>query len=195
MAPRTRLTPADRRAQLVAVGARLFAVRAYDDVRMDEIAREAGVSRGLVYRYFPTKPELFAAVYEQAAVQLLDRTRLDQTRPFLEQVAEGLDAHFDYFEANRNTVLAANRTLAGDPVIQAIIGDELAELRRRMLDVTGLEGRPRDLASAAMMGWLVFVRAVCVEWLSTGAFGRDELRAVCVGALRGALDTAVGRDG
>jgi hypothetical protein len=106
-------------------------------------------------------------------------------------VAAGLDAHIDYFLANRHTVLAANRVLAGDPMIQAIISDELAELRRRMLDALAIDGRRRQVASAALSAWLVFVRALCVEWLENETFSRDELRDVCLGALLGALGSSI----
>ncbi|WP_328546657.1 hypothetical protein [Streptomyces platensis] len=84
-------------------------------------------------------------------------------------------------------MLAANRVLAGDPVIQTVITDELTELRRRLLDSTGLGAGPGELAPAALMSWLVFVRALCVEWLTHQAFSRTELREMCVGALLGAL--------
>lgn len=51
--PRRRLTPEDRRAELLDFGTQLFGERHYDDVRMDEVAEQAGVSRALLYRYFP----------------------------------------------------------------------------------------------------------------------------------------------
>jgi len=51
-----------------------------------------------------------------------------------DQTAAGLDAHFDFFLENTRTVLVANRgALAGDPMIEGIISEELAELRKRML--------------------------------------------------------------
>jgi AcrR family transcriptional regulator len=184
---RRRLDPAERRGQLLDIGARLFADRPYDEVRMEHVAERAGVSRALLYKYFPAKRDLFAAVYRQAADQLLARTRLDPALPVLDQVSAGLDAHIDYFVANRNTVLAANRTLAGDPVIQAVITDELAALRERIVDAAGLTDHARALASAALAGWLVSVRVLCTEWLSSKAFSRAELREVCLGALTGAL--------
>lgn len=192
MTRRRRLAPAQRYGQLVEVGAELFAERPYDDVRMEDVAIRAGVSRALLYQHFSAKRDLFAAVYRQAADRLLATTQLDPGEPLAEQVAAGLDAHLDYFVANRNTVLAANRVLAGDPTIQAVISDELAELRRRLLDVVGLHGPRRHLVSATLWSWLVFVRTLCVDWLANpDAFSRDELRAVCSGALLGALD-AVG---
>lgn len=194
MTTRRRLQPAERRAQLLEVGAQLFAAKPYDDVLMEDVAERAGVSRALLYRHFPNKRDLFAAVYQQAADRLLTKTELDPTVPVFAQLAAGLDAHIDYFVANRNTVLAANRVLAGDPVIQAVITDELAVLRQRVLDAAGFEGEPRQLVSTALMGWLVFVRTMCVDWLMHQAFSRTELRDMCDGALRGALAAVLDLD-
>ena len=143
MSTRRRLSPDERRNQLLDVGARLFAAKPYPDVLMEDVAEQAGISRALLYRYFPNKSALFAAIYRQAADRLLADTQIDPAGSLLEQLSAGLDIHFDYFAANRNTVLAANRVLAGDPVIQAIITDELAELSRRVLEATGLDGSAR----------------------------------------------------
>ena len=187
MTTRRRLTPEARGAELVQVAAQQFADLPYDAVTMDEVAERAGVSRALLYRYFPTKAALFAAVYRMAADRLLDVTTLDRTQPLGPQVAAGLDAHIDYFVANRQAVLTANRVLAGDPTIQAIISDELAVLRERFLDTRDLDAAGRQALSTVMMGWLTFVRVVCVEWLAEPVFPRETLRDVCVEALFGAL--------
>lgn len=188
VATRRRLAPDERRRELVEVGTALFAERPYDDVAMEEVAQRAGVSRALLYRYFASKRELFAAVYEHAAARLLEDTRLERGTPLAAQVAAGLDVHIDYFVANRNTVLAANRVLAGDPAIQAIIAGEMAELRRRLLDTAVPDGVPREMFAAIVMSWLVFVRTISVEWLLTMSTPRRELRDVCLGALLGALE-------
>ncbi|MFE4873221.1 TetR/AcrR family transcriptional regulator [Streptomyces sp. NPDC056682] len=194
MSTRRRLSPDERRNQLLDVGARLFAAKPYPDVLMEDVAEEAGISRALLYRYFPNKSALFAAIYRQAADRLLADTQIDPAGSLLEQLSAGLDIHFDYFAANRNTVLAANRVLAGDPVIQAIITDELAELRRRVLEATGLEGRPAETVSAVLTSWLVFVRVLCVDWLVNETFSRAELHDMSVGALRGALGAVTDAD-
>ena len=49
--PRARLLVDERRAQLLALGLRLFAEHSYDEVSIDELARAAGVSKGLLYHY------------------------------------------------------------------------------------------------------------------------------------------------
>ncbi|HEY2700829.1 MAG TPA: helix-turn-helix domain-containing protein [Pseudonocardiaceae bacterium] len=187
---RRRLKPEERRNELLDVGAEFFAARPYDEVLMEDIAARAGVSRALLYRYFPGKRELFAAIYQRAADLLLERAQLDPNLPLIDTVSAGLDAHIDYFAANRLTVLAANRTLAGDPLIQAIIDDELTVLRARMLDAAGFTGHARDVASATLRAWLVFVREMCVAWLENQALGRDEVRAVCLRTLFAGLDVS-----
>lgn len=185
---RTRLDPHARRLQIIEVAAREFAAKPYGEVQMTNVAEAAGVSRALVYRYFPTKRHLFAAVYEQAAATLVAVSTAGTAAPLLEQVSLGLDAHLDFFEENARTVLVANRgELAGDPVIESIISRELAELRQSMLETLGLQGHDRVVASAALHGWLGFVRAVCVEWLAEGLLSRGEVRELCLRALMAVL--------
>jgi hypothetical protein len=123
---------------------------------------------------------------------LLEATVLDADLPLADQVRAGLDEHFDYFEANRRTVLDANRTHGGDPVIQAIITGELSVLRDRMLDVVGLDEDHRATAATTLMGWLVFVRVLSVEWLEEPTCSRVELREICTSALLGALAPVMG---
>ena len=195
MTARRRLTPEDRRRQLVDVGARMFATQSYEIVQMEDVARQAGVSRALLYKHFASKRDLFAAVYQEASDGLLEVTELDPAVPFAEQLTAGLEAHFAYFEANRSAVLAANRVLAGDPTIQAIITGELATLRRRILDISGLTGHDRATLGAILTSWLVFVRALVLEWLTDSPFTRAELLRISIGALTGALGDLAPRIG
>ncbi len=184
---RQRLSAEERRGLLLDAGAELFAERAYDDVLMDDVSARAGVSRALLYRHFPGKRELFAGVYARAAERLLAASPVDPALPLPDQVRAGLDAHLDWFEANRRTVLAANRTLAGDPTVQAIIGDELTVLRERLVAALDATGQQRELLSSVLMSWLVFVRLVTVDWLASGAGSREQIRELCTDALLAAL--------
>ncbi|MFG2222290.1 TetR/AcrR family transcriptional regulator [Streptomyces sp. NPDC048644] len=195
MPPRRRLRPAERRAQLLAVAARLFAAHPYDEVLMEDVAEHAGVSRALLYRHFPGKRDLFAALYRQVAEQLLAATRLDPAGTLVEQLTEGLDAHIEYFAEHRNTVLAANRVLAGDRLVQTIITDELDALRERLLGVIPLaDDGTRKAVSAVLKSWLVFVQVLCVDWLTEETCTRAELRDVCIGAVLGAIRPLLDED-
>jgi AcrR family transcriptional regulator len=186
-----RLGPELRREHLLDAAERVFAGQPYEDVTMEAVAAEAGISRALLYRYFPGKRTLFAGVYQRAAERLLDGVRLGPDAPLEEQIASGLDAHLDYFVANRNTVLAANRTLATDPVVQGIINDELAALADRVVDATELEPAARQRLCAVVISWLAFVRVLCVQWLADGQFTRAEVRGLCIDALNAVLPARV----
>ncbi|MFI0975908.1 TetR/AcrR family transcriptional regulator [Streptomyces sp. NPDC021093] len=188
-APRRRLAPDDRRAQLLAVGAQLFAAHAYDDVRMENVAEAAGVSRALLYRHFACKRDLFVAVYQQVADSLLAQSRFDPADTLQEQLVEGLDAHIGYFAEHRNTVIAANRLMAGDRLVQTVIANELDALRERVVDAFGVtDAGLREAMSAVVKGWLVFVQVLCVDWLEHETCTRTELRDVAIGALMGSLE-------
>lgn len=148
----------------------------------------AGVSRALLYRHFPSKHALFAAVYQQAADQLLAETRLDPADSLVDQLIQGMEVHLDYFVANRHAVLAANRVLAGDPVIHTIMANELDALRTRLLAVLPLaDDGAREAVSGVLRSWLVFVQVLCVDWLAHETCTRAQLRDVCIGAVLGAL--------
>lgn len=182
------MPPAKRRSQLIDIGTQLFAERPYPEVQMAEVAGAAGVSRALVYRYFPSKRDLFAAVYQQAADGLVAVTGVPSPGALEEWVSAGLDAHFDHFAAHATTVLAANLDLAGDPVIQGIITGELAILRDRLLGALDLSGHRREVAAVALLAWLSFVRVSSVEWLLHSRISRDELHALCTRTLTAALE-------
>jgi AcrR family transcriptional regulator len=188
VADRTRLQPEARREQLLSIGAALFAEHPYDDVRMEDVAEHAGVSRALLYRYFATKRDLFAAIFRRDSDALLASTQPDPALKVADQVEAGLDAHIDYFVDHLHAALAVNRgPLSGDPLIQGIISAELAEVRRRMLDASGLDGADRAVASIALHGWLLFVRGVCTEWIEHPDLPRSEIREMCLRTLQSAL--------
>lgn len=187
MPPRRRLTPEQRRAELLDFGAQMFAELPYEQVQMEQIAARAGISRALLYRHFPKKSALFAAIYQRAAETLQEQVHLDPDLPLTEQIAAGLDAHLEYFAANRNTVLAANRALAGDPVVQAIVFGDHTAMHDVMLAATGLTGAEREAMSAVLTSWLMFVHTLCLEWLERHSLTRDQVRAACLSALAGSV--------
>ena len=77
MTPRyTRLDAAERREQILDAATGLFAERGYDEVRIDDIASSAGVTRGLVHHYFGGRKEVYLALLER-----LGAAREDQLRP------------------------------------------------------------------------------------------------------------------
>ena len=84
----TRLEADERRRQLLELGADLFARHGYERLSMARIAREAGISKALLFHYFPSKQAYFAATLEQAAAELAETTEPDPDKPPLEQLAQ-----------------------------------------------------------------------------------------------------------
>lgn len=187
-----RLSPQQRRDQLLDVGAALFADKPYEDVLMEEVAERAGVTRGLMYHYFPNKRDFYAAIFQRASDRLLAAADLDDDRPFPQLLAAAVDTHIQYFVDNSRTGITVNRgALSGDPAIQAIIADELDTVGRHLLDKLGLTGHAREVGAIAIHGWLVFGRTACVEWLQSQSISRDELAQICIGAFNGAMAPAI----
>ena len=100
-----RLSPAERRAQIVDVTERLFATHAYSEVSVPDVARAAGITPGLVYHYFPTKEALFLAAYEVRARELLLFCEPEPRLPFEEQVHRGVRGYLDFVEAHGQAYL------------------------------------------------------------------------------------------
>jgi AcrR family transcriptional regulator len=86
--------------RMLDAASRLFAARHFHEVRMEDIASEAGVGKGTLYRYFHTKDDLYLKLLERAAEQYLARLRqavgaTAGARDRLVAVAAAIVAYFD----------------------------------------------------------------------------------------------------
>src|SRR5438874_17781 len=95
---RRRLTVDDRRQELLRLGMQLFSTRSYDEIWVEEIAEQAGISRGLLYRYFPTKRDFYVEVTRTAAAEAAQLTAPDTSLPPDQQLRAGIDAFLRYAE-------------------------------------------------------------------------------------------------
>lgn len=180
--PRTRLDPDARRAQLVELGRRMLSTRALDTVAIDEIAAEAGISRGLLFHYFPTKRDYHLAVARAAAQDLLQRTEPDPSLDALAQLRASVAAFVDYVSENRDPYTAFIRGAAGgDPEARAV-GDATREaFTQRVL--ARIAARPSPRLRVAVRGWVAFTEEVTVDRMAGEALDRDELVGLIVEAL------------
>ncbi|MBT2416781.1 TetR/AcrR family transcriptional regulator [Streptomyces sp. ISL-22] len=191
---RRRLSIEERREQLLAVGARLFSESPYDDVWIEQVAEIAGVSRGLLYHYFPTKRDFFAAVVERESERMLRMTAPVPGVPVREQLAAGLDAYLEYVESHAHGYRAFHRAdAAGDQAVRKVYQRALAAQERQIVAAMAadpefgpvFEVRP-DLR-LAVRGWLAFTTAVCLEWLRGSDLSREQVRDLCARALLGVI--------
>jgi AcrR family transcriptional regulator len=192
--PRRRLSTEERREQLLSVGACLFSESPYDDVWIEQVAELAGVSRGLLYHYFPTKRDFFAAVVERESERMLRMTAAVPGVPVREQLTASLDTFLEYVQAHAHGFRAFHRAdAAGDQAVRRVYRRALAAQERQILAALAedpefgpLTARRPDL-KLAVRGWLAFITAVCLEWLRGAEVTREQLRDLCARALLGVL--------
>jgi AcrR family transcriptional regulator len=191
---RRRLSTGERREQLLSVGARLFSESPYDDVWIEQVAEIAGVSRGLLYHYFPTKRDFFAAVVERESERMLRMTAAVPGVPVREQLTAGLDTYLQYVEAHAHGYRAFHRAdAAGDQTVRRVYQRALAAQEQQILAALSadpefgplFEARPE--VRLAVRGWLAFTTAVCLEWLRGSDLTRDQVRDLCARALLGVI--------
>jgi AcrR family transcriptional regulator len=186
-----RLEPRQRREQLLDTGAAMFAERPYEDVSMEDIAVRAGVSRGTLYHYFPSKRDLYVGILKRASNRFLARMSPDPELPLAQQLATGLEAHIQSLVDHPFEAVAINRgALSYDPAIQAIISEELNVVGQHLINQLVAEGYLRDPTEIAVEGWLAFVRAASVKWIQSQNISRVELTKLCVAAFDCALGCA-----
>src|ERR1700689_5936007 len=95
--PRIRLDNDERRAQLLQLARKAFSDRSYDDVSIDDLAREAKISKGLLYHYFPTKRDLYVAGLTEIANELVAACgAIPVDLAPIDRVRNGLDAYLDH---------------------------------------------------------------------------------------------------
>jgi AcrR family transcriptional regulator len=182
--PRTRLGPAQRRAQILDCARRLFRERTYASVSIEEIAGEAGVARGLVNHYFGTKRDLYLEVVR-------DLVRLpppplpsrEDGRPLEEVAAESVDLWLRSVWKNRRTWLAAvgAQGFGRDPELEAITDEAREVTVDRMVSVLDLPDGPQVRAVLRAYGGLA--EAATREWLERGTLDREQLRVLLSDAL------------
>ena len=96
-----RLDPAERRKQILDAANELFAERGYEDVLVEDIARAADVTRGLVHHYFGGRKEVFIALVERLGALREDQLRAPEGRNARERVADSVSRWLDWTETNR----------------------------------------------------------------------------------------------
>jgi AcrR family transcriptional regulator len=186
----TRLDVDERRRQLLDLGADLFTRFAYDEISMAGIAREAGISKALLYHYFPSKQAYFQATLAQAADELRLITEPAEGQPPLEALLGSLDAYLAWIEEHETAYRKLLQSVGSVPEVRELVEGIRSTTADRIVEGLPLAGDPPPQARAAVLGWLWFMDGACLEWLDRRAFTREELKGMLLGTLLGALTAA-----
>jgi AcrR family transcriptional regulator len=184
----TRLENDERRRRLLELGTRLFTEHAYDEISMARIAREAGISKALLYHYFPSKQDYFMATLAGGAEELRARVEPDPALPPAEALASALDAYLAWIEDNSEAYAKLFRSAAGVPEVRDLVEAVRVGTADRILTGLGATDNPR--ARVAVHGWLWFMDGACLDWIAHRDLTRGEIHGLLLGTLAGALLTA-----
>jgi len=179
----------ERRRQLLERGAELFTSRPYDELSMNKIAAEVGISKALLYHYFPSKQAFFEETLSVWAEELRQRTAPDPDLPPIEQLQASLGAFLAMVEENA----VAYRNLMDSATGVTEIRDLVDQVRRQTAEriLQGLyDGDPPPKARIAVNGWLWFMDGACLNWIEHRDVNREELRDLLLGVLMGSLVAA-----
>jgi len=170
----------------------LFAKRPYDEVWVEEIAAAAGVSRGLLYHYFPTKRDFFVAVVRAQLERLAELTTPDTSKPALESLRDTMDAYIDYVEENKHGYISIHRAgIGNDAEVRELLAESYARDVERILDRLTGGGPAAPALRVAVRGWLAFTIGTVIDWIEQPEIDRNELRELLVQAMKGCVLAAL----
>lgn len=183
---RIRLDNDQRRAQLLALAKQAFSDRAYDDVSVDDLARQAEISKGLLYHYFPTKRDLYIAGLSAIADDLVAAiTSVPDDAAPIERARMGIDAYLEHIHRHARAFVSLMRGgIGSDPEVAAVVDGVRTRLFERFLrgaPLVALADDPR--VEIAIRGWMGFVEAASIHWCAHPRQTRVELRELLVQIL------------
>ena len=192
-AKRVRLSPQARREQLLELGVQMLTTRTLDELSVEELAEQAGISRGLLFHYFRNKQDFHRAVVQRAANDLLDTTAPDTTLEPLPRLTLSLEHYGDYVSKNYRSYLSLVRGAAsGDDALREIFDRTRDVLTRRITDnlaVFGLTDGPTEQLLAR--GWSAMVEEVVLAWVPDPRISKEELLSVLTRTLPAVLTARV----
>ena len=186
----TRLQVDERRRQLLELGAALFATHSYAELSMAKIAREAGISKALLYHYFPSKQDYFVATLQQGAEEIARRTEPDPDLPPFEALAGSLDAFLGWIDENETAYRKLMESVGSVPEVQTLIDGIRDRTSERILEGLDAGSPPPPKLRAAVRGWLWLMDGVILDWLEYRDMSRAEVRDFLLGTLAGSVVAA-----
>jgi AcrR family transcriptional regulator len=157
---------------------------------MAEVARAAGISKGLLYHYFPSKRDLFVATLEAAAAELRDLTEPDPSKPVPEQLTSTIDAYLAWIEEHADSYAKLLESATGSDDVRSYMAQMRAGTVERILGALVKGGDPAAIRTA-LHGFLWFMDGACLDWLASKDLSREQLRDMLVTTFAGAMGAAI----
>ncbi|MGW3991617.1 TetR/AcrR family transcriptional regulator [Streptomyces sp. NPDC004830] len=173
---RRRMGVEERRQQLIGVALELFSRRSPDDVSIDEIASAAGISRPLVYHYFPGKLSLYEAALKRASDDLAARFVEPHEGPLGARLLRVMRRYFDFVDEHGPGFSALMR---GGPAVGSSTTNALVDSVRQaayvqILSHLGVTDPPARL-ELVVRSWISLAESTALIWLDGRRIPREEL--------------------
>lgn len=183
---RRRLSSEDRRVELLSFGQSFFAEHPVDAFTMDEIADQAGVSKGLLYRHFGGRRGFYVATIAAIAEEVGQLTEPEAGIPFADAFRAALDRYLAWVEDNGEIYrVLVHGGVGVDPEVSAVVEGLRRQTMARVAERAGL--RRSATVDVALYGWVCFAENACLEWLNKTRVSRQTMVEVLTGALGGTL--------
>jgi len=188
----TRMSADARRAQLIEVGWELLQSRPIHEMPLDDVAAAAGISRTLLFHYFPTKADFYLAVVSTMGERLLRPPRTPAGAAPVERIRALVDGFVRLVERNRLSYTALVRGAGGgDQRVVDLIARTRDALVPRWLDAAGRDDAS-PLTRLALRGWLVGMEETVIAW-DPQSVRREELVDHLTASFLAELELAEGR--
>ena len=139
------------------------------------VAAAAGVSKGLVFHYFPTQRELQAAIAGAAADEVVAiLSDIDRSADYATQLRTGIDSFLAYIEQHPQSYAAIARDAGADGLMRDVMERARDEVVAIVCTVVGI-GEPTPVARLYLRGWIALVEETAVQWVIHPALTRDAL--------------------
>lgn len=186
----TRMVPDDRQEQIILVAATHFARHGYDKASMARIASEAGVTRALVYHYFPGKAALLEAVLRSESEALLAATRFNPSLSTQENLRAAIRAYLAHFSPAQDRAINLHLQAAAQPaMVSNVARANHAILAQRITAALALADD--SLTQGAITAWLEFVTTLCAQVADDQTIAREAIVELCIRTLHAATSTGV----
>ncbi|GAA3996230.1 TetR/AcrR family transcriptional regulator [Streptomyces sp. NBC_01352] len=178
---RRRMGVEERRQQLIGVALELFSRRSPDEVSIDEIAAAAGISRPLVYHYFPGKLSLYEAALKRASEDLASRFVEPREGPLGARLLRVMHRFFDFVDDHGPGFSALMRggPAVGSSTTNALIDSVRQAAYDQILSHLRVENPPARL-ELVVRSWISLAESTALIWLDGRRIPRRELEAQLV---------------
>lgn len=187
---RRRLSPEERSAQILDAAAQLLMQEGFSEVSMERLGRDVGISKALVYNYFPSRTDLLAALLTRESALLREgQTRAAaQASDFTDLVRRTTRLYIEHMQ-QRGTLL---RKLWAEPAVARAVAEDHQRSRERAMrymarEVTRVYGLPQQVALTAVDMQMAMTEEAA-QRLAISHESVDFATEICVTLLFGGLE-------